>query len=500
MNLIDVASALDEVRSNLNLWADKVGQSDLEKAFDLASAALTGLLSVSATWEGLDETELAPLGARTESGPCAGAPAEDSLAEVSRSLKSAHADRYNAFTVVHDEDALRDANNIGRIPCESRGRMWGMPIAIKDNIDVRGWTVTAGSKTLDEVAENDAPAIAALRTAGAVPIAQTNMDELAWGGTTNNLRYGPTTNPAATQRGVTGSSGGSAVAVASGVVDIAIGTDTGGSVRLPAAAVGVVGFRPSTGLIDGNGVLPLATSYDTIGVMGRNLEIVQCATEVMSRQALTAPEMSRPLRLGIIQDLTPHGTDFTVAAAWADLETALYLDGIELEPIEIDGLASFFDVWFLIHLIEPARSYATLLENSSEQLGNDVLVTLLAGAILPDELLDRAQHLRAHFNATVDLALGDFDAVLAPTIAFAPPMIGDDFIDLPGGKMSMLTAMPQTTWLSSMAGLPAASIPIQGQGSLPVGCQVIAPRGRDEMVFLVARNIERLIGNLRRSE
>lgn len=499
MALIDVASALGEVRSNLDAWTGRVEKEYLDKAFALASTALTGFISVSIAWKGSDKAELAPLDSKTKSVPCVGTSLKNSLAEISRSLKSAHADQFNAFTVVHDADALRDAKEINRIPFESRGCMWGTPIAIKDNIDVRGWKATAGSRAIDTASKNDAPAIAALRTAGAVPIAQTNMDELAWGGTTNNLRYGPTLNPGAPLRGVTGSSGGSAAAVAAGVVNLAIGTDTGGSVRLPAAAVGAVGFRPSTGLIDCSGVLPLASSYDTIGVIGRNLDVVQCAIEIMSQRSMAAPEPLRQLRLGTIQGLTPHGTDSTVSAAWTDLEKALRIEGIELEPINIDGMASFFDVWFLIHLIEPARAHALLLKNSPEQFGSDVLVTLLAGAVLPNGLLDRARHLRAEFNAKVDLALGNFDAVLAPTIAFAPPMIGADSVNLPGGNLPMLTAMPQATWLSSMAGLPTASIPIHAQSSLPVGCQVISPRGHDEMVFLVARNIERLIQDLRRA-
>ena len=500
MIFMDAESTLMQVRSRLDSWAHRLPAEELAKAYALASSSLEGFIRAAEVWEGMDESALVPLGASM--GPFAmGKPSEaDPITRVRHSLNAAHTDPDNAFTMVHDGDALRDATVLDAIPEASRGSMWGMPIAVKDNIDVRGWTVTAGSRALNAVAEADAPAVAALRAAGAVPIAQTNMDELAWGGTTDNLRYGPTTNPREARRSVAGSSGGSAAAVAAGVVPVALGTDTGGSVRLPAAAVGVVGFRPSTGLIDATGVVPLARSYDTIGVMGRDVDVVQCATEVMAGRSLAEPGLSRPLRLGVIRGLTPHGTDSTVTAAWSALESALQADGIELHPIDIRGLASFFDVWFLIHLIEPARAHAHLLEEGSHELGSPALVPLLAGAALPDELLDQAQRLRAAFNAGVDSALGDIDAVLAPTIAFVPPLVGAESVDLPGGRVPLLTAMPQTTWLSSMAGLPAASVPIHHGALLPVGCQVIARRGHDAMVFIVARDIERRIREMRIDE
>lgn len=499
MTFIDTEPTLAQVRSHLDSWADRLPAEALAKAYALASSSLGRFMRVSEEWEGTDEPALAPLGESARPNADGSPSHADSFTRVRRSLQAAHTDPDNAFTVVHDADALRDATELDGIPQESRGPMWGMPIAVKDNIDVRGWMVTAGSWALNAVAEADAPAIAALRAAGAVPIGQTNMDELAWGGTTNNPRYGPTTNPRAARRSVAGSSGGAAAAVAAGVVPVALGTDTGGSVRLPAAAVGVVGFRPSTGLIDATGIVPLAKSYDTIGVIGRDVDVVQCATEIMAKRSLAAPGLSRPLRLGVIRGITPHGTDPLVTMAWKALESALRADGIELHPIDIGGLASYFDVWFLIHLIEPARAHAQLLEKCSHQLGSGALVPLLAGAALPDELLDQAQRLRAAFNAGVDSALIDFDAVLAPTIAFAPPMVGAESVDLPGGNVPLLTAMPQTTWLSSMAGLPAASIPIH-HGPLPVGCQVIARRGHDAMVFLVARDIEQRIRELRIGE
>lgn len=489
----DVETALRHTRERLQARAQLGGPGEAEAAWELASSTLRGHSAADAPTNTTNAplTGLSPLPALS---PPKTAPARrhstalsvtDQAREV---LAAAHADEHNAFTSLHDDEMLRDAACLDS-GGDQAGALWGMALAVKDNIDVRNWHTTAGSSALgSRPAYLDAPLIAQLRKAGALLVGQTNMDELAWGGTTDNARYGPTRNPIAPNRSVGGSSGGSAAAVCAGIVPAALGTDTGGSLRLPAAATGTIGFRPSTGRIDSAGVIPLADSFDTPGVIGRSLDDVVRVSEVLCAGSLQAP--GSDLRLATWPGATPLGTDQTVSAAWSRL-TNLVGEAV-IGDVDFGPTEAMFHTWFLIHLIEPALTHGDLLEHCADQLGPGARVPLLAGAALPPELLDGAQAVRAEFNRRVESALADVDAVITPTIAVAPPPIGADTVVLPVGRHPVFTVMPAATWLASMAGLPAISIPIPGT-ELPVGCQVIGRRGDDAGVLRAARAIQELL-------
>lgn len=394
----------------------------------------------------------------------------------------------NAFTWLADHsELLPEASGKG-----SRDDRRTFPVAVKDNMSVQSWPHRAASAARDNVvATTTAPAIQKLEAAGAVVIGLTNMDEFAFGGSTDNVVYGATKNPVDYERGVGGSSGGSAAAVAAGLVPIAIGTDTGGSVRLPAAMTGTVGFRPSTGLIELEGVVPLARSFDTIGPIANNVCDVRIATEIMSGCSLRTPDSSIQT-LAVIPDLFPFGLEAPVQKAWDHLCATVRQLDVEVIEVRINELQDYFSTWFLIHLIEAYQEHEEVLRTTGEKLGPKARVPFLAGGMLPEKLLTEAQKIRANFNDRIYQLMDTVDAVISPTLAFQAQPVEASTVSLPAGEISLFTANPVGTWVASMAGLPAISIPM-ATNNLPAGLHIMGQRGHDARVLDIAEVIERAI-------
>lgn len=478
------AHALErEVSERIRAFAHLASAAELAAAEDLALETLRGVLRVREQVGELGDQPLPPLQplAAPTSAEQAGSAAL-SWPEPQWPLirENAHA----AYTWVPPQPevplAEAEARNLS---------LAGASFAVKANIAVNAWPVTACSALYrDDVASDDAAAIRLLRQAGATFVGLTNMDELAWGGTSNNPLHGVTTNPFGAHLSASGSSGGSAVAVAEGSVSVALGTDTGGSVRLPAAACGVVGFRPSTGAISTDGVVPLAESFDTVGVIAATVARVRAAAEVLTARTLER-DLDRPVRVGILPALTPFGCDDVVAARWQRVQEMLRAEGCVLEEVWVPGMRDFFDVWFFIHLIEPARTHVGGQPERVAAVGPGARVPLIAGACLPLELEPEAQRLRAYFNGIVSGALAEVDFVVAPTIAAQPQKIEAQTVRLPQGEVSMFKFAPSATWLASMAGLPAISIPVP-TGSVPVGMQIMGVRGDDAGVLSFGQRME----------
>lgn len=491
----------DGVRERIRAFSRLVPGDELAAAEALALETLRGLLRAGAGGDGAGRAAadappplpLVPLGPPPAAAPAGSAPdpasgpAHDAASgwpEPDERLIRENPHR--AFSWIPVEGS-READ-----PAQAgaeRPPLLGASLAVKANISVEGWPVTACSALYgDDVAESDAAAVAALRRAGATFVGLTNMDELAWGGTSDNPLHGATLNPRGAQLSASGSSGGSAAAVAEGSVAAALGTDTGGSVRLPAAACGVVGFRPSTGAIPNAGVVPLAESFDTVGVIGDTVARVRGVSEILAGRRLRR-EPARPVRVGILPALTPFGCDAFVAPRWRAVQRLLQAEGCVLDEVWIPEAREFFDVWFFIHLVEPARAHLGAAPERVAGAGPAARVPLVAGACLPVELEAEAQRLRARFNERVAEALAGVDFVVAPTIAAAPQPIGTQTISLPQGEVSMFKFAPAATWLASMAGLPAASVPVP-TGSLPVGIQIMGARGDDAGVLSFAELLE----------
>ena len=304
---------------------------------------------------------------------------------------------YNSFLTVRGEESLAEADALGA----PSGPLHGVPLAVKDVIDVAGTRTTAASKVLaDNVATADAIVVARLRRAGAIIVGKLNTHEFAFGASTTSAAFGPARNPWDTERICGGSSGGSGAAVAAGLVPGTLGTDTAGSIRIPAAFCGVTGIRPSTGRVPNRGVVPVSWTYDTVGPLARTAE--DCAllldaiagpdpddastTPVAREPCLDALELGvEGLRIGVVSHLMGGEVplDPRVAAA---VETALVVLedlGAHVERVDAAFLRRAEVVQQLVMLPEAAEAHLPWLRTKLADYGADVRARLLAGLLLP---------------------------------------------------------------------------------------------------------------------
>jgi aspartyl-tRNA(Asn)/glutamyl-tRNA(Gln) amidotransferase subunit A len=406
----------------------------------------------------------------------------------------------NAFITLDLDHAreLASAQDTDRAP--ARGPLAGLPIAVKDNIDTAQLRTTAGTAIYaDRIPAQDAPIIKALRRAGAIIIGKTNLDELAFGGLTDNPHYGPTRNPWDSERFVAGSSGGSAAAVAAGFCLGALGTDTGGSVRLPASATGAVGLRPTYGRLPLDGITPLAPTMDSVGLIAGDVADCALLWTTLSTAGGSpllhstddqppAPETGR-IRLGI-PTFARRGLDTDVAAVFAALLHRLAGIGVELVELEIDSLNHYLEPWLTIHMVESAVAHESLLRDAGDRLGATTREQLAAGFEIAATDLHKAQQFRLTFSRDLDAVLANVDALLLPTLPFAPVRHGTTVVTLAQDKVPIFEAL-RFTGIASMAGLPAISLPagLSG-GGLPIGAQVVGAAGGESTLLAIARVLE----------
>ena len=334
----------------------------------------------------------------------------------------------------------------------------GTVVAVKDLIDVAGMVTTAGGIILPgEPAERDAPVIEMLRAGGCVFVGKTNLHEFAFGVTSVNPHYGAVLNPHDISRVAGGSSGGSAVAVAARMCDWAIGTDTGGSIRIPASLCGVVGFKPEIGSIETTGVVPLAWSLDTVGPIAPNVASAAQAFTMMSNQKVSLEHVDRP-RLAVPIGWVA-GLDAPTEAAWRLVSSGLpHVEFVDRDPLFRTGLT--------ILLVQAATYHRNWVERFPEKYGADVLAHLkrgltILGVDLVQALLDQPRLMIA-----AEEAMEDVDALLLPATAIVAPLVGaGDEVREPLARFTR----PFNTTGQPVVALPA---PVP-RGGLPVGMQVV---------------------------
>jgi aspartyl-tRNA(Asn)/glutamyl-tRNA(Gln) amidotransferase subunit A len=390
----------------------------------------------------------------------------------------------------------------------ARGPLHGIPIAIKELFDVAGAPSEAGSLARrGEVAERDSLVVARLRAAGAIIIGLTRTHEFAWGITTQHLRRGSTRNPWNLGRIPGGSSGGSAAAVAAGLVPVAIGTDTGGSIRIPSALCGVAGIKPTFGRVSRVGLAPLASSLDTVGVIGRRVRDLFPVLEVISQPAVV--ELGRPLselvapgrladlaglRLGVV----PSAAAGTISARrrFEDLLTRATDLGAVIVELSLPGAEEFRAVFTTIQAAEAFDVHARILRlypRQAADYGEDVRGRL-AGAegVGIGEYL-AAKREQARLTATLDAALEEVDALLAPIAPVPAPSIGDpDITDVDGIRMPFRDAVMGLQVPYNIAGGPSVAFRAGfDEDSMPWGAQVVTARGQEARALAVAEILER---------
>ncbi len=354
----------------------------------------------------------------------------------------------------------------------------GPAVAVKDLVDVRGTATTGGGILLPPTpAARDAPVVERMRRHGVVVMGKANLHEWAFGATSNNPHYGPVRNPHDPDRVAGGSSGGSAVAVAAGMCDWALGSDTGGSIRIPAAFCGVVGFKPTLGTVDTEGVIPLSRSLDTLGPLAPDVASAARALEAMSELRDLVPDRPRPLselRLGIPRGWAAEvGLDAATAAAWKRVSRGI-------PEVDFVDRAALHDTGLTILLAEAWSYHQHWFRAGPEKYGADVRALLAAGREVPRRRYVDALLEQSRLRAAAEDRLAAVDALLLPAVPFVAPRIGED---VARGKLLAFTRPFNTT------GHPVIALPAPTPG-LPVGIQVVGRFGGEAALVEVALALE----------
>ncbi|NTJ11672.1 amidase [Rhizobium lusitanum] len=374
------------------------------------------------------------------------------------------------------------------------GPLHGIPMAVKANIAVKGEPMTAGSAVLKNAAGADADVTEQLKRAGAIIIGATNMHEFAWGGTTANPHFGQCRNPWDKARIPAGSSGGSGAAVAAGSALAALGTDTGGSVRLPASMNGVTGLRPGVGQISTAGVFPLAWSMDTVGPLARSADDCCTVYRAMSRKAtpqVAPPRSLEGARIGLIDGYGFERLQPDIEAAFRTLVHTFEAMGAIVDLIRIDGLDVAVDAQVIVDAAEPSAVHAPWLANKAEQYGEDVRILLHAGMTFTAIEYLQAQRYRTYLRDQIDRHFQNVDVIVTPTLPFTAPLIGQETIMIGNVEESTLTGNMRFTCIPSLSALPAISFPIGNDSlNLPIGAQLMGGCSSEEQLMKIVSDYQ----------
>ena len=383
----------------------------------------------------------------------------------------------------------------------SAGPLWGSSFAVKDNIDVAGLVTHAGLRAWGGVpAERDAPVVARLSAAGLACLGKANMHPMALGATNRNPDFGDCAHPRAAGRTPGGSSGGSAALVAAGLCGLALGTDTMGSVRIPAAYCGVVGFKPSHGLLPLEGVVPLCRLLDHVGVLARRVEDVSAAMAAMRADAggtgaaawsVASQPPGMPARVAVLRDPRAAGADEAVARAFERaLEALRARTGWILEPVDLKDhdAAATRRAGLLLCEAELHTLLGPLVDADPQVLPPELLAMMryIAGRTAVD--LGRALAQAGRAGERLDRLIEGFDALLLPTV--------------PQPAFAMDGPVPPNqadfTVLANMSGAPALNLPLPvAADALPVGLQLVGHRGHDAELLALAAQAEAAIDGAR---
>jgi aspartyl-tRNA(Asn)/glutamyl-tRNA(Gln) amidotransferase subunit A len=401
--------------------------------------------------------------------------------------------RLNAFILVMADEARREAQALDReiAAGRDRGPLHGVPISIKDLLDVRGTATTAASRVRDgHVADRDAPAIAHLRQAGAVFIGKTNLHEFAFGTTNEDSAFGPARNPHDPARSPGGSSGGSAASVAAGMALATIGTDTGGSVRIPAAACGIVGLKPTYGEVSTDGVVPLSRTLDHVGPLTQSVADAFFVHHALQGDHIAATPAPMPLtgvRLAVPRTYFCDVLDGDVRARFDEAIDRLRSAGAHVDEIEIHHANDIAPVYLHLTLADAAAYHAATLDRVPERYTPSVRLRLETGRYVLAEDYVRALAGRDVLRREVDAALAQHDALMLPTLPIPAPPIGASTVQVGSRTDSVRNLMLRLTQLFNLTGHPAISIPAGTTASaLPCGVQLVGCRGQTDALLRVA--------------
>ena len=414
--------------------------------------------------------------------------------------------KVNAFTEITESRALADAAEVDAALArgETVGPLAGVPYAVKNLFDIAGVTTLAGS-----IIERDQPPAAAdgwavrkLREAGGVCIGALNMDEYAYGFTTENSHYGPARNPHDTTRSAGGSSGGSGAAVAAGLVPLTLGTDTNGSIRVPASLNGIFGLKPTYGRLSRAGSIAFVPSLDHIGPFARSVADLALAYDALQGRDPADPgQTPRPvepvgdlwnsgiagLRIGRLAGYfdAPLGE----AARNAVRHVAEALDASAVSAPAITAAAR--SAAFIITASEGAQQHIDHLRHRRADLEPLSRDRLLAGSLVPAQWYLHAQKVRALWREAMAALFRDWDVLIAPATAVPAQPIGQEMLEVDGQTLPLRPSFGLFTQPITCIGLPVLAVPVQNaEGPLPIGVQLIAAPWREDALFRVAAALE----------
>lgn len=429
--------------------------------------------------------------------------------------------KLNAYITVTAELALTQAKKAeaelfgprGRKSRRDRGPLHGIPISLKDNIYTAGIRTTAGSKILrDFTPLHDAPVVKQLKDAGAVLLGKTNMHEFAYGVTSNNPHYGPVQNSWDLTRIPGGSSGGSAAAVATGLCFGSIGTDTGGSIRIPASLCGIVGLKPTIGRVNTDGVVPLSPRLDCVGPLARTVQdaailmdpiLVRAKREPLLRSACKPSKKLRKFKLGLPSEFSFDVISSDVLRIFQDALHSLCKLGAKIENVSIPLLEETEDTGNQIAWPEATHYHqqAGWFPARAAEYGEDVRSRLETGTKVSATVYLQALERRDKFIQQLHLTIADagVDALVVPTTPIAAPLINEETTRVGEKDYPTRALLLRNNRPANLAGVPAISIPCGfTTAGLPVGLQFIGAVTDEHLLLRIACSYESAHPQLRR--
>ena len=410
--------------------------------------------------------------------------------------------KLNAFIMVTAETALARARQADKEIAGGRrlGPLHGIPISLKDLIDLEGTPTTAGSLVRKgHVAASDAVVARRLREAGAVFVGKTNLHEFAFGTTSEDSGFGPARNPHDPARSPGGSSGGSGIAVATGMSLASIGTDTGGSIRIPAAACGVVGLKPEWGRISAEGVVPLSRQLDHVGPLAASVADAWLLYNVLQppkARVNMLPEAGviKGLRFGVLRSYLFDRLDEEVERTLLATIDLMRGSGATITDVTLPHADHIATVYLHLVFGDAAEYHAPMLELRPHDYTPNVRMRLeMARYVLAEDYI-RALRGKAVIAAEVDQALQSVDALLCPALAIPAPPIGAVTVPVKGGTEAVRTVMLRCTQPFNLSGHPAISLPCGNTpAGLPVGLQLVGHKGRTPALVQAALAVEKSI-------
>lgn len=402
----------------------------------------------------------------------------------------------SVFTRIYRDEALKTAAHadVMRMSRQPQSPLAGLPVSVKDLLDVAGETTMAGSVVLEgqPAAANDATVVARLRAAGAAIIGKTNMTEFGFSGVGINPHYGTPANPLDPSRITGGSSSGAAASVGAGICVAALGSDTGGSVRIPAALCGLVGFKPTMRRVPTTGALPLAPVLDSIGPIARSVADCLLIDSLIADHPLAVDELSMSgLKFAVPEDLVMEDIDDTVARAFTATLSKLSAAGATLVEVPMKMFGEARDI-NRFPQIESWRWHHKLLATHADQYDSLVATRIRAGKKYTEQDFQQLLTARADWISRVEQAMTGFDAMLMPTV----PIVAPRTEALLASEETFFNVNRQLLRNPSLINLLdgcALSVPCHRAGDLPVGLMIGAPAMADTKVFSIGLAIERVI-------